>query len=412
MLYQARFGEGFSHTVPRSPTPNALMRTLLVLVVGCGTLLLLLLSLRTSNGSLRRSSAVVTKRALRGPDLQATQRWQSRWQAAQSAPAVHDQPASPPFTQHEDQAPEARRAVEMALSQPIPAKGDGRRGGFDDQRNVKRESDTVRRMLQHDGLPEWRPAPECFPPQQRPGASMAELLTHVPADGGIAWLAFGNAGVTEMLMNWVHHVCQLRVGHRTVVAAYDEELLGTLRSRRIPAYNYTGALPQIHFRGTPFLFHRMGFLKAMTIREVLLTGRHVLVSDSDVAWLRDPTAELTKLAAAGASLAPATDCINVEADRDKTARPHAPYLCGHQPGSTEGAVFNTGVIFLAATNATIAFCERWADATLHLPADQCKGDRQRPHSLPHPLPIGPPRHPLPIGPPRHPLPHPSRHPLA
>ena len=41
----------------------------------------------------------------------------------------------------------------------------------------------------------------------------------------------------------------------------------------------------------------MGFLKAMTIAEVLRSGRHVLVSDSDVVWLRDPTHELEHLAA-------------------------------------------------------------------------------------------------------------------
>ena len=35
----------------------------------------------------------------------------------------------------------------------------------------------------------------------------------------------------------------------------------------------------------------MGFLKALTIKEVLLTGRHVLVSDSDVVWLKDPSQE-------------------------------------------------------------------------------------------------------------------------
>ncbi|KOO29623.1 glycosyltransferase family 77 protein [Chrysochromulina tobinii] len=246
----------------------------------------------------------------------------------------------------------------LLLLSPIPPKGDGRRGGFDDQRNVKRESDT-----------------------RRPGATMAELLSAVPVgtsttESGTAWLAFGNAGATEMLMNWVHHVCKLGMGARTVIAAYDAELLATLRGLRIPAYNYTGALPQIHFRGTPFLFHRMGYLKAMTIREVLLTGRHVLVSDSDVAWVRDPLPELEALAAAGASLAPATDCLHIEADRDKSERPNAPYLCGHQPGSRSGAVFNTGIIFLAATNATVHFCERWAEATLHLPAEQWWSDDQ------------------------------------
>lgn len=204
---------------------------------------------------------------------------------------------------------------------------------------------------------------------------MDVLLKDVPVNG-TAWLAFGNAGVTEMLTNWLYHVCRLGLGRRLVVAAYDEELLLFLRARRVPAYNYTGALPSIHFRGTPFLFHRMGFLKARTIREVLLTGRHVLVSDSDVVWLRDPTAELLSLAAAGANLAPATDCISVEADNDKTPRPRTAYLCGHTPGSRDGAVFNTGIIFLAAAPATVAFCERWADTTLHLPQEQWWSDDQ------------------------------------
>ena len=110
--------------------------------------------------------------------------------------------------------------------------------------------------------------------------------------------------------------------------------------------------------------------------QVLLTGRHVLVSDSDVVWLRDPTAELDALAAAGASLAPSTDCISIESDRDKTERPATSYLCGHAPGSRDGAVFNTGVIFLVASNETVRFCERWADATLHLPSDQWWSDDQ------------------------------------
>ena len=120
----------------------------------------------------------------------------------------------------------------------------------------------------------------------------------------------------------------------------------------------------------------MGFLKALTIREVLLTGRHVLVSDSDVVWLRDPTHELMELVASGANLAPSTDCINVAADNDKSHRPQSPYLCGHAPGNRDGAVFNTGVIFLAAAEPTIAFCSRWAELVLHLPAAQWWSDDQ------------------------------------
>lgn len=74
------------------------------------------------------------------------------------------------------QAPEARKAVQQANMQLVPPKGDGRRGGYDDQRNVKRESDTVRRMLRADGLDEWRPDPALLPPQSPAGASMEELL--------------------------------------------------------------------------------------------------------------------------------------------------------------------------------------------------------------------------------------------
>ena len=130
----------------------------------------------------------------------------------------------------------------------------------------------MRKILAEDGLPQWRPDPAKLPPQAPVGASMSELLKEVPP-GGIAWLAFGNSGVTEMLMNWVHWVVELGKTRAMVVAAYDEGLLHALRAMRVPAYNYSGGLPRIHFRGTPFLFHRMGFLKAMTIKEVLLTGR-------------------------------------------------------------------------------------------------------------------------------------------
>lgn len=141
-----------------------------------------------------------------GPSITTIQQvaWQSRWATTVEgkhpvATVAARAPPSPPAT---GQAPEARRAVEVALTQLIPAKGDGRRGGFDDQRNVKRESDTVRRMLRQDGLSEWRPDPSLLPSQLPPGATMAELLNAVPVNG-TAWLAFGNAGVTEMLTNWV-----------------------------------------------------------------------------------------------------------------------------------------------------------------------------------------------------------------
>ena len=81
------------------------------------------------------------------------------------------------------QSTEAHRAIALALAEPVPEKGDGRRGGLDHQENMRRESDTVRRLLAEDGLPQWRPDPALLPPQAPAGASMAELLHRVPSGG-------------------------------------------------------------------------------------------------------------------------------------------------------------------------------------------------------------------------------------
>ena len=273
------------------------------------------------------------------------------------------------------QSSQAHTAVAEALLQPTPPPGDGRRGGLDHWQNMQKESETVVRMLAEDGLPEWRPDASLLPPQKPPDATMGELLAAVPA-GGTALLAFGNAGGASMLKNWAYHILKLGLGRAMVIAAFDDVLFRELRALQLPAYNYSGALPSIHFRGTPFLFHRMGFLKATAIRQVLETGRHVLVSDADVVWVRDPTAELDELAAAGATLAASTDCLHAAADEDKTPRRHSPYLCGHSPGNVFGAVFNTGILYFRAAPAAIAFTRLWANTTLALPENLWWSDDQ------------------------------------
>ena len=242
----------------------------------------------------------------------------------------------------------ARQSVEMAIEkQRAPKEGILWGNVQASMAQAERESDNVRRLLQADGMPSWMPDVSRLPPQRPADASMEQLLEHVPI-GGTAWLAFGNSGVTEMLMNWVHHVVALGHGWDMVVAAFDTELLLALHARRIPAYNYTGALPATHFRHAPYLFHRMGYLKADCIRLVLETGRHVLVSDSDVAWVADPLPIINELMAEGANIGASTDCLDLDSDRDKTPRPASPVQCGHAPGNTRGAVLNTGVLWFKA----------------------------------------------------------------
>lgn len=211
----------------------------------------------------------------------------------------------------------------------------------------------------------WRPDASLLPPQRPANASMEQLLQYVPK-GGTAWLAFGNSGVTEMLLNWAHHVIQRGYSRQMVIAAFDETLLLSLHERRLPAYNYTGALPITHFRHAPHLFHRMGYLKADCIRLVLETGRDVLVSDSDVVWVGDPLPLLTELMQEGATVGASTDCLDLDSDRDKTERPRSPVQCGHAPGNTHGAVLNTGVLWFKSSVDSIALARRWALETLNL----------------------------------------------
>ena len=56
------------------------------------------------------------------------------------------------------------------------------------------------------------------------------------------------------------------------------------------------------------------------IVHVLRTGRHALVSDSDVVWVADPRPLLSQLQALGTTLGSSTDCLDVAADNDKTPR--------------------------------------------------------------------------------------------
>ena len=102
-------------------------------------------------------------------------------------------------------------------------------------------------------------------------ASAAEAATSTPLQR--FFCAGVGAGVAEMLTNWAAHVIKLGMGGKMLIAAFDEELLGTLRELGLPAYNYTGVLPPHHFRRAPYLFHRMGYLKATLIQQVCPPSR-------------------------------------------------------------------------------------------------------------------------------------------
>jgi hypothetical protein len=102
------------------------MRELLLLIITGGVLTLLLLSVRTSNASMSRSPAQKPALSSRLRAVQQTLWQQKKWQSAtQNTAASHDSASMSSTvprafalreqTLDEPQAPEARRAVEIAL---------------------------------------------------------------------------------------------------------------------------------------------------------------------------------------------------------------------------------------------------------------------------------------------------------
>ena len=75
---------------------------------------------------------------------------------------------------------------------------------------------------------------------------------------------------------------------------------------------------------------------------------------------------LAEMHALGANMGSSTDCLDVNADRDKSTRATSPVMCGHAPGNRGGAIFNTGVLWFAASEPAINFAKRWAAETLAL----------------------------------------------
>ena len=89
----------------------------------------------------------------------------------------------------------------------------------------------------------------------------------------------------------------------------------------------------------------------------------VLVSDVDTVWTADPQPYLLGLPDV-VDIGVTSDCLSREADENKDGRngrfnPQGVWFCGHNPGNTFGATFNTGVLYLRPTPNAVAFTARW-----------------------------------------------------
>ena len=90
----------------------------------------------------------------------------------------------------------------------------------------------------------------------------------------------------------------------------------------------------------------MGAMKVAAFLQLLELGRTVVVSDVDTVWVADPLSFLYSLETKVVDVAVTSDCLSREADENKDGKnrrfhPNGVWFCGHNPGNTFGATFNT-----------------------------------------------------------------------
>ena len=179
-------------------------------------------------------------------------------------------------------------------------------------------------------------APPCTPQALRRRFQLTATLlpTGLPGrEDEPIHLTFATASVDELLTNWALHVRRLSLP--AVVASMDAVVLARclrLRVHCLPMFDT--AMEQamakeasrqgqrdassVNIRGNPTLFISLGARKVEAILMLLRSsGRPVVVSDTDVVWLQDPSALVAgRLPGyedfAHADLLASTDCLDPE----------------------------------------------------------------------------------------------------
>ena len=112
------------------------------------------------------------------------------------------------------------------------------------------------------------------------------------------FLTFGSASMADFLLNWVAHV--RRLGERLyLVGALDAKIAALCDELGIPAATISNerltslgvrtlGASSGYYRYHPGTFLRMGLIKQVIIKQMLLAGLDAMVSDVDVAWLSSP----------------------------------------------------------------------------------------------------------------------------
>ena len=180
------------------------------------------------------------------------------------------------------------------------------------------------------------------------GAIPPELSHAKPGDA--IFVTFATHSVRDFAKNWVNAARRLKLEPH-FVGALDEKMLEDLKSWNVPSMLLTGNSVLAN-RGVQFItagsaaFKKMGTVKTKFVQDLLDMNLNPILSDADVAWMRDPRAYFNKGTYGKADILVSTDCIDVPGDKDDSNK------CAH-------VNFNTGILHIRATEESKNFLQAW-----------------------------------------------------
>lgn len=184
----------------------------------------------------------------------------------------------------------------------------------------------------------------------------------------IVFIAFANNKIAPMAINWATHMTN--INSTFIIGALDQHLLTALQNKNIPSY------PMFHELNTD-LSHANDnwktFCRRMItqMREVTELGYHVVLSDVDIVWLKNPSDYFhcnTNIngchAIKDADVMISSDSLSPSED----AKQGATYA--------RGGIFNTGMTFVKSSGMGKQFLDDWIT---HLSAKTGKYSKMTTH---------------------------------
>ena len=225
--------------------------------------------------------------------------------------------------------------------------------------------------------PTPRPSARCTGPkfehlQLNEPAQKLWGCAHGASDVKAVFLTFGSHSMADFLLNWVAHVKRLDqklylVGaldaklaalcleHGIPAATISDETLASMGANKLGAHAAT-----TYYRYAPGTFLRMGLIKQVFIKEMLLSGLDAMVSDVDVAWLRSPWPLIRYGSAAQPGGTVQSRCkLLALADVVLSVDQVQQYMDSDAHHWHIGSELNTGVAFFRNSPGALAVLDEW-----------------------------------------------------